>query len=748
MRSNVKFDLQELQTMQQSMQQSLNNDPTVTAFNRRSFLKIAGVAGSGLVLGFFVPGGQKMARAADAPKAITPNAFLRIAPDNTVTVAINRLEFGQGVNTGMPMLIAEELGADFGQMRSELAPADLTFKDPVFGIQMTGGSSSIKNSYLQYREIGAAARTMLISAAAQKWQVTVAECHTANGRVIGPLGYSASFGELAETAMQLPVPETVQLKKPDQFTLIGKPTLRIDSRAKSNGSQQFGMDFKLPDTKVALVARAPVFGGTVASFDAAKALAIPGVIAVFKVPTDRGGSGVAVVAEGYWPAKLGREALVVKWNTANVNKLHSDQQIAGYKALAKTPGIVAKKADVSALAQAAKKIEAEYEFPYLAHAPMEPLNCVIDFTGSVCRVWAGSQFQTIDQGAIARTLGLKQEQVTLQTMTAGGGFGRRAVPTSDYLVEAANVAKAYRELGKTGPVKVMWSREDDIRGGYYRPSHVHRAVIGLDQHGKIVAWDHTVVGQSIITGTPFEKLMVKDGVDETMIEGLGEAYHLPLKISVHNAQANVPVLWYRSVGNTHTAFVVETLIDEAAHLAGSDPVAYRKQLLGDDHPRHVAALDLAVRLSGYDKTKLPKGHAYGVAVHESFNSVVAYVVDASVVKGVPKLHQVWAGVHCNQVVNPLSVEAQVQGAALMALGTTLPGSAITLKDGVVQQQNFNDYTVARMTDMPKVTVATVPSADAPTGMGEPGFPPLAPAFANAIAKLTGKRLRKLPFELA
>ena len=740
-----------LQTINESRQAGLqaglqaDSQPELA---RRNFLKAGGVLGAGLVLGFFVPGGQKVARAADAAKAITPNAFLRIAPDNTVTVLINRLEFGQGVTTGMPMLIAEELGADFAQMRSELAPADLIFKDPVFGIQMTGGSSSIKNSYRQYREIGAAARTMLIAAAAQKWQVTLAECHTANGRVVGPLGYSAGFGELAEAAMQLPVPETVTLKKPEQFTLIGKPTPRTDALAKSTGSQQFGIDFTLPNIKVALLARAPVFGSTVASFDAAKTLAVPGVIAAFKVATDRGGSGVAVVADGYWSAKKGRDALQVKWNTANVEKADSVTQLAAFKALAKTPGSVATKADMSAMAQAVKKIEAEYEFPYLAHAPMEPLNCVIDYSGSAARVWVGSQFQTIDQGAVARALGLKQEQVTLTTMTAGGGFGRRGVPTSDYLVEASHIAKAYRELGKTEPVKVMWSREDDIRGGYYRPSHVHRAVLGFDQHGKLLAWDHTVVGQSIMSGTAFEKMMIKDGVDNTMVEGLTGSYNLPMKISVHNARANVPVLWYRSVGGTHNGFVMETLIDEAAHMAGTDPVAYRKQLLGGEHPRHVAALDLAVSISGYGKTKLPKGHAFGVAVHESFDSVVAYVVEASVVKGTPKLLRVWAGVHCNQAVNPLSVEAQVQGALLMALGTTLPGSAITLRDGVVQQQNFNDYTVARMPDMPVVTVAIVPSSDAPTGMGEPGFPPLAPAYANALAKITGKRLRSLPFNLA
>lgn len=725
------------------------NVPTVTegGLSRRSFLKASSVVGSGLVLGFVVPGANKMARAADGKKPITPNAFLRIAPDNSVTVAINRLEFGQGVSTSLTMLIAEELDADWSQMHFSLAPAAAIFADPVFGMQMTGGSSTIKNSYIQYREIGAAARAMLIAAAAKQWQVTSAECHVENGIIVGPLGLKASFGSVAEAAMQQSVPDAVVLKKPSQFKLIGKPRHRIDGQAKSNGSQVFGIDFKPANTKVALVARPPIFGGAVASFDASAALAIPGVIAVFKVPTDRGGSGVAVVAQGYWPAKQARDVLVVKWNTDNLDKVSSDQQVATFKALAKTPGIVAVKADVSALTHAAKKITAEYEFPYLAHAPMETLNCVVDLSDSACTVWAGSQFQTFDHGAIARTSGLKPEQVTLNTMMAGGGFGRRAVPTSDYIVEAVQVAKGYRAAGKFGPLKIMWSREDDVRGGYYRPSHVHRAEIGFDAKGEIVAWDHTVVGQSIIAGTPLEKMMIKDGVDDTMIEGLSGTYKLPIKISVHNAQANVPVLWYRSVGNTHTAFVMETLIDEAAHIANADPVAYRKKLLGADHPRHVAALDLAVQLSGYGKTKLPSNRAFGVALHESFDSVVAYVVEASVTKGVPKLHQVWAGVHCNQVVNPLTLEAQVQGAILMALGTTLPGSKITFKDGVVEQQNFNDYTVARMSDMPKVTVATVPSNDPPTGMGEPGFPALAPAYANAIAKLTGKRLRKLPFDL-
>ncbi|TFW07736.1 xanthine dehydrogenase family protein molybdopterin-binding subunit, partial [Oxalobacteraceae bacterium OM1] len=718
--------------------------PAAGGVSRRDFLKTATVAGGGLVLGFIVPGANRFALAQQAKPVSAPNAFLRIAPDNTVTIAINRLEFGQGVNTGLAMAIADELEADWSQVRSELAPAGDAYKDPMFGMQMTGGSGSIAHSFTQYREIGARARAMLIAAAAQQWNVPADQCKAVKGVVVGPAGKRATYGQLANAAMEQPVPDKITLKAAKDFRFIGKATPRLDARAKSTGKQQFGIDNAVPGMKVAVVARPPVFGAKVAKFDASKVQAIKGVQAVFEVPTDRGGSGVAVVADGYWPAKQGRDALGIEWDTSGVEKTDTVKQFAAYRELAKQPGTVARDADVSKLASAPKKIVAEYEFPYLAHAPMEPLNCVVDLKKDACTVWAGTQFQTVDQGAIARTAGLKSEQVTLHTMMAGGGFGRRAVPTSDYIVEAVNVAKAWNASGKGGPVKLIWSREDDIKGGYYRPAHLHRAEIGLDEKGNIVAWNHTIVGQSILTGTPFEPFMVKNGVDATMIEGMGEPYAVPLKLSVHNAKANVPVLWWRSVGSTHTAFVMETLIDEAAQMAGTDPVAYRRKLIGDKHARHLAALDLAIAKSGYGKKALPAGHAWGVALHESFNSVVAYVVEASLEKGVPKLHRVTAGVHCNLAVNPLSVEAQVQGAALMALGTTLPGAAITLKDGQVQQQNFGDYTVARMSNMPQIAVHIVPSAEPPTGMGEPGVPPLAPAFANAIAKLTGKRLRKLP----
>jgi isoquinoline 1-oxidoreductase beta subunit len=725
-----------------------------TAFgktSRRGFLKAGAVASGGLVLGFMLPAGGRMARAAEGKSVVyAPNAFLRVAPDNTVTVMVNRLEFGQGVHTSLPMVIADELDADWAQMRAELAPAGDAYKDPAFGMQITGGSGSIAHSFTQYREIGARARAMLVAAAAEQWKLKPEQCRTAKGIVYGPAGQKASYGSLADAAMKQPVPQTVTLKDAKQFRYIGKPMKRLDARAKSSGRQQFGLDFKPADGKlaVAVVAHPPVFGAKVKAFDASKAKAIRGVLAVVEIPVDRGGRGIAVIAEGYWPAKQGRDALEIQWNTDGLAKVDSAAQLAEFAELSRTKGAVARSADAPAVGSAAKKISAVYEFPYLAHAPMEPINCTVDLKDDSCTLWVGSQFQTGDQAAAAATAGLKPEQVTLHTMMAGGGFGRRAVPTSDFVVEAVNIAKAYKAAGHSGPVKMIWSREDDIKGGYYRPSHVHRADIGIDAQGKILAWDHVIVGQSIAAGTPFEGFMIQKGVDSTMVEGMGAPYDVPMNLSAHIAKANVPVLWWRSVGSTHTAFVMETLIDEAAHAAGADPVAYRKKLIDAKHARHHAALDLAVAKSGYGKKALAKGRAQGVAVHESFGTVVAYVVEASLVDGAPKLHKVTAAVHCNLAVNPLSIEAQIQGAALMALGTTLPGAAITLKDGMVEQQNFGDYTVARMNDMPQIEVHIVPSNDAPTGLGEPGLPPLAPAFANALFKLTGKRLRKLPFDLA
>ncbi len=721
----------------------------VAELPRRGFLKLA--VASGFALGFAPLAAQAQgAGAADAALKPTqlPAAFVAIATDGTVTVTVNRLEFGQGVQTALPMILAEELDADWRQVRSQLGTNDPAYADPLWGMHLTGGSTAIKNSFTQYRELGARTRAMLVAAAAARWKADPAALRTEAGQVIGPGGRRASYGELAEAAMQQPVPERVTLKDPKRFKLIGQPTTRLDARDKSSGRQNFGIDVRRPGQLTAVVARPPVFGAKLRSVDDSAARAVKGVKAVLRVPLDRGAEGVAVVADGYWPAKMGRDALKLDWATDAVEKVDSARQLAQYRELAGQPGAKHFDADMGPLATAPKRIEAEFVFPYLAHSPMEPLNCTVELSDAGATLWVGTQMPGLDGVAAAKALGLKPEQVRVNVQSAGGGFGRRAIPSSEYVVEACTIAQAARAAGVRAPVRTVWSREDDVKGGYYRPMHLHRARIGFDERGRVLAWDHVIVGQSIMAGTFFEQNMMKNGVDQTAVEGMRAPYPVPMRLTVHHPKVNVPVLWWRSVGSTHTAFAMETLIDQIARETNQDPVAYRLAMFGNEHPRHRDALKLAVDKSGYGKRKLPEGRAWGVAVHESFESVVAYVVEASVKDGEPVLHQVTAGVHCNLVVNPRTVEAQVQGAALMGLGMCLPGAAITLKDGVVEQSNFGDYRVARITEMPKVAVHTVPSADPPTGMGEPGLPPLAPAFANALARLTGKPLRELPFKLA
>lgn len=738
-----------LQSHLQTLLQSTTPEATSAGLSRRSFLKMA--TASGFSLGCYPMLASAQDAAAKAPAGLKPTeqpgAFVQIAKDGTVTVTINRLEFGQGVQTGLPMILAEELDADWSKVKSVNGSNHPAYVDPAFGMHLTGGSNSIAHSYTQYRELGARTRAMLVQAAAEQWKVDPSSLRTENGHVIGPGGKKLGYGELADAAMKLPVPEKVTLKDPKNFRLIGKPTGRLDAKAKSTGTQDFGIDTHLPGMLTAVVARPPVFGAKVKSIDDTAAKAIKGVKAVLRVPTDRGGEGVAIIATGYWPAKQGRDALKLEWDTDSVEKVDSARMLASYKELAKKQGALKFNDDVSKIATAPHKLNAEFVFPYLAHTPMEPLNCTVAIKGDKAELWVGTQMPGLDGFAASKTLGLKPENIAVHTQYAGGGFGRRAIATSDYVVEACNVAKAAQTAGLDAPIRTLWSREDDVKGGYYRPMHVHKAEIGFDAQGNILGWDHVIVGQSIVGGTPFESMMVKDGVDITAVEGMKEPYEMPMRLSVHHPKINVPVLWWRSVGSTHTAFVMETLLDEIAQTTKQDPVAYRLKLMGDKHPRHKAALQLAVEKSGYGKKKLPAGRAYGVAVHESFSSVVAYVVEASMKNGQPKLHKVTAGVHCNLAVNPRSVDAQVQGAALMGLSMCLPGAAITLKDGVVEQSNFGDFVVPRITDMPQVAVHIVPSADAPTGMGEPGLPALAPAFANAIARVSGKRWRELPYKL-
>jgi isoquinoline 1-oxidoreductase beta subunit len=686
-----------------------------------------------------------------------PAAFVSIAKDGTTTVLCNRMDMGQGIETALAMICAEELDADWSRVTTGFGNNGPAFVDPLFGLHLTGGSNSVKNSFAQYRELGARTKAMLIAAAAKQWNVAPESLAAANGVVSGG-GRSAGYGELFEAAMREPVPEKVALKDPKDFRLIGKPTPLKAGPAKSSGRQGYGIDVRLPGMLTAVVLRPPVFNGKVASFDAADALKVQGVRAVLPVPLDRGGQGLAVIADGYWPAKTGRDALKVQWNLDGVERVDTARQLAAYRELASKPGTLAPqpffRADTAALATAPRKLSAEFVFPYLNHAQLEPLACTVDLKPDRCTMHFASQMPGVDAGAVAAVLGLKPEQVRIDVLMAGGGFGRRATPTGEYPREAAGVAKAMAAAGISAPVKVMWSREDDMKAGYYRPFTVHRAEIGFDDSGRVLGWDHVIVSQSIAAGSPFQGMMVKDGVDVTTTEGMREPYELPMRLSVHHPKLNVPVLWWRSVGSTHTAYVMETLIDEIAVATKQDPVAYRMKLMGTDpkSARHRAALQLAVDKSGYGQRRLPEGSAWGVAVHESFQSVVAYVVEARLAgsggAAKPQLVNVTAAVHCNFCINPKTVEAQVQGSAVMAVGTTLPGAQITLKDGVVEQGNFHQYALPRFTDAPPVAVHVVPSADPPKGMGEPGLPPLAPAYANAVARLTGKRHRELPFAAA
>lgn len=719
---------------------------------RREFLKLTALAGGGLLVVWAHPG----ARAAEGSGAVKsrkqkdPSAFVKINPDNTIEIQVNRLDFGQGALTALPMLLAEELDVSWSQVRGSLAPAGEAYVDPVYGIQMTGGSTAVMHSWMQYREIGAATRAMLIAAAADQWKVPVAECKTRAG-VVHSGKLHATYASLAAAAALQPVPDKVTLKSPRDFGIIGSPRHRLDAVPGATGVKKFGIDMRLPGMKVALLQRAPTFGGQVASFDASAAMGVAGVRDVFQVPTDRGGTGIALVADGFWPAKQARDLLQVTWAPGIGGTVTTEDQIAAYREEAKNPKHVAMDRDLSAAAGAARTLGGEYWFPYLAHAPMEPLNATFDLGADEATVWAGTQFQTIDQAAIAQTLGLKPEKIHLNTMPAGGGFGRRAVPTSDYLREGAQIAKSWRarQGAQAGPIKIMWTREDDIRGGYYRPAHLHRVDVALDARGEVLGWDHVIVGQSIITGTPFEPAFVKDGVDETMVEGvIDNGYSLPMRLRVSHPDIAVPVLWWRSVGHSHTAFVMETMVDEVARAAGADPVAWRLAHLDPKkHARLIAALKIAVEKSGYGRP-LPEGHAWGVAAHESFDSAVAHVVEVSLVDGRPKVHRVTAGVHANQVVNYMGAEAQIQGAVVFGLAATQPGFEITLHNGVVKQAQFTDFPPPRFPDAPPVEVHFVPSTDAPTGLGEPGVPPIAPAIANAVAALTGKRLRRLPFDLA
>ena len=723
------------------------NDMTVQDPFRREFIKGSAALMGGLVIGFYLPmkGGRAFAaEASPAQQVYPPNAFIRIAPDDSITIIVNKSEMGQGVYTSLPMLVAEELEADWSRIRVESAPVAAVYNHTAFGIQMTGGSTSVASSWEQMRRVGASARMMLVRAAALQWGVPQSECRAEMGQVIHvPSGWRSGYGALADAAAKLPLPVNVELKQPKDFKLIGKPTKRLDTPEKIDGTAQFGLDVQLPGMLTVLVARSPVFGGRVKRYDATDALKVAGVQGAYQVPT-----GVAVAANGFWPARLARDLLEIEWDEGPGAALSTPKLREEYLALAKTPGAMALKEGDAAqgIKNAHKTVSAEYELPFLAHAAMEPLNVVVDLKPDHCDIWTGTQFQTVDRDMAAKVVGLPPEQVEIHTTFLGGGFGRRANPQSDFVVEAVQVAKAMKAANKTAPVKVVWTREDDMRGGYYRPMWVDHIEAGIAKDGKPVAWKHTLVGQSIMEGSPFAPMMIKDGVDVTSVEGAATLpYTIPnIQVDLHSPKSAVPVQWWRSVGHSHTAFIVETMVDELAHLAGKDPVAYRLGILPADS-RYRGALKLAAKKAGWGKKKLPAGHAYGAAVHKSFDSYVAEIAEVSLQNGKIRVHRVVAAVDCGMVVNPDGVRQQVEGGMVYGLSAALHG-AITLENGRVVQSNFNSYTPLRFSEMPEVEVHIVESSEPPTGIGEPGTPPIAPAVANAVFALTGKRLRRMPFD--
>lgn len=706
--------------------------------SRRSFLKISGGVGAGLILGLAAPlprlGGSANAAAAE----LAPNPYLRIAPDNTVTVIIKHLDKGQGAATGLATLVAEELDASHEQIRTEFAPADVEkYKNLAFGVQGVGGSTGLANSYEQYRTAGAAAREMIVAAAAKQWDVKPYAVSIKAG-VVTAAGKSATLGELAEKAAAEPVPAKPTLKDPKDFVYIGKPFARTDSPDKVHGKAKYTIDYHMDGMLVATIARPPKFGAKVKSFDASDAEKIKGVVKVVQIP-----QGVAVLADKTWAALKAQRALKVTWDDSGAELRGSDEIVAEYKALLDKPGAVAKQiGDIEAgLKNAAKVLTVDFEFPYLAHAPMEPLDCVIKYDGASAEIWTGSQMQTLDHAFACKTLGLKPEAVNLHTVWAGGSFGRRAIADSHFVVEACELAKAY---GKPVPIKVIWTREDDIKGGWYRPIYVHRIKAGLDDAGKIVAWKHTIVGQSIIAGTPFEPNMVKDGVDATSVEGASTLpYAIPnFLVDLHTTKGGVPVLWWRSVGSTHTAHATEHMIDILARETGKDPVQFRLDMLGE-HPRHAGVLKLAAEKANWS-TPPANGVLRGVAVHESFASYVANIAEVRVKDdGTFKVERVVAAIDCGVAVNPDVVAAQMEGGLGYGLGAGLKG-AITLKGGVVEQDNFDGYDVLRISEMPKVDVHILPSAEKPTGVGEPGTPVVVPAVANALLSGAGVRTTVLP----
>jgi len=712
---------------------------SVGGMQRRNFLKASVMASGGLLIGFRFPGVTALASAQTSMGAFIPNAFVRIGSDERVTVIVNHSEMGQGVYTSLPMLLAEELDADWSKVGFEPAPVDPKYNHPAFGMQITGGSSSVWSGLEQFRQAGAAARAMLITAAAQQWNVDPASCRTESGAVLNGSNRKLTYGQLAQAAAKLTPPAHAQLKDPKTYKLVGKPIKRLDTPEKLNGKAVFGIDVKLPGMLTAVIARPPIFGAKVKSFDDSRARSMPGVRKVVAIP-----AGVAVIAETFWQAKVARDSIRVEWDEGSMHDFDTSKMMQDFRERSKSQGTSVRKDGDAAAAfeSAAKKIEAVYEVPYLSHLMMEPLNCVVDLRADSCEVWTGSQFQTVDRANAAKAAELPNEKVQLHTTFLGGGFGRRANPQSDFVVEAVYVAKAAGV-----PVKVIWTREDDMQGGWYRPAFLHAIEGGIDASGNPVSWRSRLVGQSIMAGTPFAPMLMKGkAYDPASVEGVDDLpYAIPnVTVESHQAEVNVPVQWLRSVGHSHTAFAVECFVDELAALAQKDPYQFRRGLL-QKQPRYLGVLDLAAQKAGW-ANPLPKGMGRGIAVHFAFGSYSAHVVEVSVADGKIRVHRMVCAIDCGEYVNPGIIAAQTEGGAIFGASAAL-FQELTFANGRLQQTNFNTFPVMRMNECPEIETYIVENKEKAGGIGEPGVPCAAPAIANAIYAVTGKRIRRLPIRL-
>ncbi len=712
---------------------------------RRNFILGSIAAGSSLVVGFRAPviaEGEQPAAAAPAAPINPLAAYIKIDADNKVTIYSSQFDMGQGSYHGIATLVNEELGADWANITVEGGYGNLAlFGNMAWGgfAQGTGGSTSMASSWDRYRKAGAAARIMLTSAAAKQWNVPADEIKAEMGKLSHASGKSATFGEMAAAAAAVDIPKDVPLKGKDQWTQIGSDTLkRYDSKGKTNGTQAFTIDAKLDGIKTAVMIHPPMFGATVKSFDASKAKEVKGFVDAVQIPR-----GVAVIADNMWAAIKAREAVTVAWDDTAAEKRGTAEIMAEYRDQAAKPGIATARNDGNiedGFKNAARVMEATFEFPYLAHAALEPLNAVAQKNGDMIEIWGGHQMPDLYQYVASQIGGTTPDKIRLHVMKTGGGFGRRAVGDADVVGEAVAVGVA---TGWKYPVKVQWTRDNDMKGGRYRPAYVHRVKAGLDKDGKLIAWNNHIVGQSIMAASPFES-MITNGIDITSVEGASNIpYAIPnVKVELSTMKTGVPVLWWRAVGSTHTAYAVETFIDELAEAAKQDPIEFRLAML-EKHPRHQAVLKLAAEKAGWG-TPLGEGKHRGIALAESFSTIVAQVVEISMPKGSElKVERVVTAVDCGTVINPDQVRAQIEGAVGFGLGAILQ-EELTLTKGAVDQANYDSYTPLRINQMPKVEVHWIASDANPTGIGEPGVPPVGPALANAIYQATKKRLRVLP----